>query len=78
MAPLQRMASAIIERQIGDPALRAKVTPDYTIGCKRILLSSDYYPALTRPNVDLVTEPVTRITETRRGHARTAARTTPM
>jgi cation diffusion facilitator CzcD-associated flavoprotein CzcO len=64
MAPLQRIAERHIERQIADPALRAKVTPDYTIGCKRILLSSDYYPALTRPNVDLVTAPVTRITET--------------
>jgi len=63
MAPLQWMAERHIERQVSDPALRAKVTPDYTIGCKRILLSSDYYPALARPNVDLVTEPVTRITE---------------
>ncbi len=64
MAPLQRVARHHIERQIGDPALRAKVTPDYTIGCKRILLSSDYYPALTRPNVDLITDPIARITET--------------
>jgi len=62
MAPLQRMAERHIERQISDPALRAKVTPDYTIGCKRILLSSDYYPALTRPNVSVVTEPIDRIT----------------
>ena len=52
MAPLRRMAERHIERQIRDPALRAKVTPDYTIGCKRILLSSDYYPALARPNVE--------------------------
>lgn len=64
MAPLQRMAEHLIERQISDPALRTKVTPDYTIGCKRILLSSDYYPALTRPNVDLITDPIARITET--------------
>jgi cation diffusion facilitator CzcD-associated flavoprotein CzcO len=64
MAPLQWMAERHIERQISDPALRAKVTPDYTIGGKRILLSSDYYPALTRPNVDLVTDPIVRITET--------------
>jgi cation diffusion facilitator CzcD-associated flavoprotein CzcO len=64
MAPLQRMARHHIERQIADPALRAKVTPDYTIGCKRILLSSDYYPALSRPNVDLVTEPIARIGRT--------------
>jgi cation diffusion facilitator CzcD-associated flavoprotein CzcO len=63
MAPLQWMAERHIERQISDPALRAKVTPDYTIGCKRILLSSDYYPALSRPNVNLVTEPIARITE---------------
>jgi cation diffusion facilitator CzcD-associated flavoprotein CzcO len=63
MAPLRWMAQRHIKRQVADPALRAKVTPDYTIGCKRILLSSDYYPALTRPNVDLVTEPVVRITE---------------
>jgi len=64
MAPLQWIAERHIEHQIGDPALRAKVTPDYTIGCKRILLSSDYYPALTRPNVDLVSSPIARITET--------------
>ena len=61
MAPLQRMAEHHIARQIPDPQLRAKVTPDYTIGCKRILLSSNYYPALTRPNVSLVTEPIERI-----------------
>jgi cation diffusion facilitator CzcD-associated flavoprotein CzcO len=64
MAPLQWVAQRHIERQIGDPALRAKVTPDYTIGCKRILLSSDYYPALTRPNVDVITDPIARITQT--------------
>ncbi|WP_308209068.1 flavin-containing monooxygenase [Actinoallomurus purpureus] len=64
MAPMERMARRHIERQIDDPELRAKVTPDYTIGCKRILLSSDYYPALTRPHVDLVTERITEITET--------------
>jgi cation diffusion facilitator CzcD-associated flavoprotein CzcO len=63
MAPLQRMAEHLIERQISDPVLRAKVTPDYTIGCKRILLSSDYYPALTRPNVHLITDPIDRITQ---------------
>jgi cation diffusion facilitator CzcD-associated flavoprotein CzcO len=41
-------------RSIKDPALRAKLTPDYRIGCKRILLSATYYPALARPNVDVV------------------------
>jgi len=63
MAPLEQVGRRHIEKQIADPELRAKVTPDYTIGCKRILLSSDYYPALQRPNVDLITEKVTEITE---------------
>jgi cation diffusion facilitator CzcD-associated flavoprotein CzcO len=63
MAPLQRIAEHHIARQVSDPALCEKVTPDYTIGCKRILLSSDYYPALARPNVNLVTAPIARITD---------------
>ncbi len=50
-----------LHAQIIDPVLRAKLTPDYAIGCKRILISDDYYPALTRPNVSLVTEPIIRI-----------------
>ena len=59
LSPLPaRMARRHLRRQVADPALRAKLTPDYTIGCKRILISDDYYPALTRPNVELVTEPV--------------------
>jgi cation diffusion facilitator CzcD-associated flavoprotein CzcO len=64
MAPQEKIARAHIARQIEDPALRAKVTPDYTIGCKRILLSSDYYPALTKPQVDVVTDGIAEITET--------------
>ena len=63
MAPLQRIAEHHIARQVSDAALREKVTPDYTIGCKRILLSSDYYPALARPNVNLVTQPIARVTD---------------
>ena len=42
--------------QLKDPELRAKVWPDYTFGCKRILFSSEFLPALQRPNVELVTE----------------------
>jgi cation diffusion facilitator CzcD-associated flavoprotein CzcO len=63
MAPLEQLARQHIERQIADPGLRARVTPDYTIGCKRILMSSDYYPALQRPNVELITDDITAITE---------------
>jgi cation diffusion facilitator CzcD-associated flavoprotein CzcO len=42
MAPLERMGRRHLENQVADPALRARLTPDYTIGCKRILLSSTY------------------------------------
>ncbi|MFP5504059.1 MAG: flavin-containing monooxygenase [Candidatus Sericytochromatia bacterium] len=50
-----------LARQVPDPVLRAKLTPDYAMGCKRILLSNDYLPALTRPNVEVVVEGIERI-----------------
>ena len=49
----QREALRHIEAQLPDPDLRAQVTPDYTIGCKRIILSDTLYPALSAPNVTL-------------------------
>lgn len=49
----QRVALRHLERQVPDPELRRKLTPDYTIGCKRIILSSTLYPALSRDNVTL-------------------------
>ncbi len=52
---LTRYARWNMESQVDDPSLRAALTPTYPIGCKRILVSDDYYPALTRPNVELVT-----------------------
>ncbi|MEV4329852.1 NAD(P)/FAD-dependent oxidoreductase [Streptomyces sp. NPDC049597] len=51
---VERLAKANMAKAIKDPALRAKLTPSYRIGCKRILLSSTYYPALAQPNVDVV------------------------
>jgi cation diffusion facilitator CzcD-associated flavoprotein CzcO len=60
-APQKAMALRHIDRQIPDPELRAKLTPDYTIGCKRILLSNNYYPALLRPNVNLVTDDIVEV-----------------
>ncbi len=57
----ERLAKEHLHAAIQDPALRAALTPDYRMGCKRILLSDDYYPALTRPNVALVTEPIEAI-----------------
>jgi cation diffusion facilitator CzcD-associated flavoprotein CzcO len=51
-----------LETQVADPELRTKLTPDYDFGCKRILRSDDFYPALTRDNVELVTEAITEFT----------------
>jgi cation diffusion facilitator CzcD-associated flavoprotein CzcO len=51
---LERVARAHIAKQVPDRELRAKVTPDYTIGCKRILPSNRWYPTLAEPNVELV------------------------
>ncbi|WNG25349.1 NAD(P)/FAD-dependent oxidoreductase [Cystobacter fuscus] len=58
----ERRALRWLERSIPDPGLRAKLTPNYAMGCKRVLLSDDYYPALLRPNVELVTEPIQTVT----------------
>jgi cation diffusion facilitator CzcD-associated flavoprotein CzcO len=52
-----------VTRQVRDRALRAAVTPDYLPGCKRILMANDYYPALQRDNVELITEPIDRVSE---------------
>ncbi len=52
-----------LHSQITDPVLRAKLAPDYPVGCKRILVSDDFYAALNRPNVELVTEPVVQLEE---------------
>jgi cation diffusion facilitator CzcD-associated flavoprotein CzcO len=57
----QRAALRHLARQVPDPALRARLTPDYLMGCTRILLSDDYYPALTRPNVRVITSAIKAI-----------------
>jgi len=63
MKVVERVSRRHIERQVRDPELLAKVTPDYTIGCKRILPSNDWYPALGRDNVDLHTSAIAEIRE---------------
>src|SRR5882757_320468 len=63
MTGLQALAKAHIRRGITDPELRAAVTPDYTLGCKRVLISNDYYPALARDNVNVVSDGIERVTE---------------
>jgi cation diffusion facilitator CzcD-associated flavoprotein CzcO len=62
---LQRVAEAACLRhlrsQVADPVLRARITPSYRIGCKRVLLSDDYYPALTLPHVEVVDSALKRL-----------------
>jgi cation diffusion facilitator CzcD-associated flavoprotein CzcO len=53
-----------IAASVPDPTLRAQVTPSYRLGCKRVLISNDYYPALARDNVALVTDPIAAIEPT--------------
>jgi cation diffusion facilitator CzcD-associated flavoprotein CzcO len=55
---VQRTALNHLRRSVPDPALRAKLVPDYTLGCKRVLLSNDYLPTLTRAGVEVVTEAI--------------------
>jgi len=55
------IAKRNIAKGITDRALRKKVTPDYTMGCKRVLISNDYYPALNRPNVDVNTSGIKEV-----------------
>ncbi|MCU1476515.1 MAG: NAD(P)/FAD-dependent oxidoreductase [Subtercola sp.] len=54
-------AAAHLEAQVADPALRELLTPDYEIGCKRVLISSDYYPAVASPHVTLEASPLERV-----------------
>ena len=57
----KELALRHLEKQITDPKLRAQLTPDYEFGCKRVLLSNDFYPALMRANVELVTSGIREI-----------------
>nr|WP_050065797.1 NAD(P)/FAD-dependent oxidoreductase [Rhodococcus sp. RD6.2] len=67
----RRSAEDHLKRQVQDPELRRKLTPDYELGCKRVLLSDNYFPALTRPNVSVVTDPIRGIDT---DHVRTCTR----
>jgi cation diffusion facilitator CzcD-associated flavoprotein CzcO len=57
----EHVARDHLHGQITDRRLRAALTPDYPIGCKRVLITDDYYPALTRPNVEFVTRRIDQI-----------------
>jgi cation diffusion facilitator CzcD-associated flavoprotein CzcO len=60
----EKLARRHLAQVVPDPALRAKLTPSYAMGCKRILLSNDYYQAIQQPNVELVTDGIERVTPT--------------
>jgi cation diffusion facilitator CzcD-associated flavoprotein CzcO len=62
MAPVVRRFRKNLNTHVPDPGLREALVPDYPMGCKRILISNDYYPALIRPHVELVTDPIERVT----------------
>ncbi|MEV4160084.1 flavin-containing monooxygenase [Nonomuraea dietziae] len=59
---LRKRALGHLHAQVADLALRAKLTPAFPVGCKRVVIDSSFYPALTRPNVEVVTDPIVRIT----------------
>jgi cation diffusion facilitator CzcD-associated flavoprotein CzcO len=61
---LETLSKARLRRVVGDPELRAKLTPTYRMGCKRIVITDAYLPALTKPNVEVVTERIERVTPT--------------
>jgi cation diffusion facilitator CzcD-associated flavoprotein CzcO len=76
--PMMRLGQSVARRHlrssVPDPALRAKLTPDYTMGCKRVLQSNRYYPALQRDNVEVVTDKITEIVPTGVGTSDRAVR----
>jgi cation diffusion facilitator CzcD-associated flavoprotein CzcO len=60
----ETMSSEHLARQIADPLLRRSLTPTYRLGCKRVLISNDFYPTFNRDNVSLVTESIQSIEPT--------------
>jgi len=57
----EALARRQLRRHVSDPELRARLTPPYRLGCKRVLLSDEYLPALNRDNVDVVVDPIERV-----------------
>jgi cation diffusion facilitator CzcD-associated flavoprotein CzcO len=58
---VERFILRELARAVPDPQVRARLTPHYRLGCKRVLLSNDYWPTFARDDVDLVTEPIARV-----------------
>jgi cation diffusion facilitator CzcD-associated flavoprotein CzcO len=58
---VERMALKHLREQVPDPELREKLTPRYVMGCQRTLRTNEWYPALTKPNVELVTDAIREV-----------------
>jgi cation diffusion facilitator CzcD-associated flavoprotein CzcO len=61
MRLVQRQGRRAIARQVADPELRARLVPDFTLGCKRVLFSSRWYPALSAANAEVVSDPIREV-----------------
>ncbi|MCX6466051.1 MAG: NAD(P)/FAD-dependent oxidoreductase [Pseudonocardiales bacterium] len=59
--PFRWAFEAMLRAQVSDPALRERLRPDYPVGCKRVLISSDWFPAITRPHVEVVTDAIAEV-----------------
>jgi cation diffusion facilitator CzcD-associated flavoprotein CzcO len=62
MKLVERTARKHLQSQVSDPQLRAKLTPNYRLGCKRILLSNDYLASVDQPNADVITSGIREVT----------------
>jgi cation diffusion facilitator CzcD-associated flavoprotein CzcO len=61
MQAIEEMCLANLEQSVEDPVLRERLRPDYRAGCKRLVISADFYDAIQQPNAHLVTEPIERV-----------------
>ena len=61
LRPFERRYRRRLQREVDDEALRASLTPDYPMGCKRVVIVNGYIETMARPNVDLVTAPIERV-----------------
>lgn len=64
LKPFEKAAAALLRRQVPDPVLRDRLTPRDQLGCKRLLVSNEWYPTFLRPNVELQTDGIERVTDT--------------
>jgi cation diffusion facilitator CzcD-associated flavoprotein CzcO len=63
LKPAEQIVRLHLRRQVPDPELRRRLTPSYQLGCKRLVFSNDWYPAIQAPNVDLVTSGIRELRE---------------